>query len=175
MKHKNVLFAVLFLFSSIAFAQSNNFSVGLIGTQFSNLNSTDRISQIDNPFGYGLIVGYKINQSVTVALTGEYFKGDIANSLGEEKNLRAHLSVYLLPVTFGKFSPYISTGWVYTNRNTDFTNNINKTKNFLNGRIGLGVDYALIQNLGLNADFGMYTDGLSLVGFSSSVGLRFIL
>ena len=156
------------------FAQSTNLSVGFIGTQFINLNDDNRISEIDNPLGYGVIVGYKLNDNLTLAFTGEYFKDDVEGSLGEEKDIRAHLSAYLVPVKLGKFSPYLSSGLVFTNRNINY-NNKSTDKNFLNARFGFGVDYSLIQNLGLNIDFGTYTDGFNLVGFSSSFGLRYVL
>ena len=51
-------------------------------------------------------------------------------------------------------------------------NNSDDTKNLFNGRFGAGLDIPVYQNLSLNGDLGIYTDGLSYVGWGSNIGLR---
>ena len=165
-----ILLAIGFL--TITGAQER-FSFGLVGTRFANTDNSNKLTEIDNPLGYGVILGYALNENLTIALTGEYFKDDMKNSLGKETDYRAHLSAYLMPFEFTNIRPYLSAGLVYTNRNFDYAIGNDEKDNLFNGRIGVGLDYSLIRNIGLNADFGFYTDGLNFVGWTSSIGLRY--
>lgn len=170
---KKLLLVLLSIgFLSVLSAQGR-FSLGLVGTRFANTDNSNKLTEIDNPFGYGVILGYAVNENLTVALTGEYFKDDMKNSLGEETDYRAHLSAYFMPLEYNNFRPYLSAGMVFTNRNYDYTNSASETDNLINARMGLGVDYSIFQNIGLNADLGFYTDGLKFVGWTSSIGLRY--
>ncbi|MBU1100943.1 MAG: porin family protein [Bacteroidetes bacterium] len=167
-----ILLAVL-IFTAPVFGQLNKLSVGVVGTHFANLNGDDRISGIDNPFGYGLVLGYKVNNNLSVAFTGEYFKDDIEGVGGQEKNIRTHISAYITPFELETIIPYISAGVVYTNRKLEYDNSFEETKSIFNGRFGLGVDYPVFSGISLNADLGLYTDGLSFVGWSNSLGFRY--
>lgn len=154
----------------------NKFSIGLVGTRFENTNDNHNLTNAENPLGYGMIVGYSLNENVTFALTGEYFKDDMEKIEGTEKDFRAHLSTYIIPVTFDRFRPYVSAGLVYTNRKLEYNGlKSNETKDVFNGRIGAGIDYLFLDFVGLNVDFGFYNDGWNFVGWSSSVGLRYVL
>lgn len=149
------------------------FSFGLVGTRFANTDDDNKLTEIENPFGYGIILGYSLNQNVTIALTGEYFNDDMEDLAGEETDYRMHLSAYYMPADFSGIRPYLSAGIVYTNRNYEFNIGGEETDNVFNGRIGAGLDYSLISNISLNADLGFYTDGLKFVGWTSSIGLRY--
>lgn len=173
MKTKLYLFVILFtVFASINFSQSR-FSIGLVGTRFENIGNGNNLTDIEVPFGYGLIFGYNINKDLTIAFTGEYFKDDMKNNLGEETDLRTHISAYFTPFNIDIVRPYFSAGIVYTNRNYTYNiNNREETKNIFDGRFGVGLDYNIIQNVFLNLDLGIYSDGLNIVGWSSSIGFR---
>ncbi|MDF1611882.1 outer membrane beta-barrel protein [Stygiobacter electus] len=172
---KKLIKAALFiyvLFISSVYAQ-NSFSIGLVGTRFENIGDGQKLTEIEVPFGYGIILGYNINKDFTVAFTGEYFKDDLKNNLGDETDLRTHLSAYFTPFDTNVIRPYFSSGIVYTYRNYNYRlNGIEETKNIFDARFGAGVDYNIIQNVYLNFDAGIYSDGLNIVGWSSSVGLR---
>lgn len=172
---KSKLFVIAFfmlLFISGIFAQSK-FSVGLVGTRFENIGSEQKLTEIENPFGYGVILGYSLSKEFTVAFTGEYFKDDLKSIAGEERDIRTHLSAYFTPFQAQTLRPYFSAGLVYTNRNTTYTaTNLEETKGIFDGRFGVGLDYNLLQNVYLNFDAGVYSDGLNIVGWSSSIGLR---
>ncbi len=173
MKHK-LLYAVsaLIILSSTMFAQ-NRFSIGLVGTRFENIGSEQKLTEIDVPFGYGVILGYAINPDLTLAFTGEYFKNDLKTSIGQETDYRGHLSAYFTPVHAQSIRPYLSAGFVYTDKTFDYKSiNSTESKGYFDARFGAGVDYALIQNISMNFDVGIYSDGLNFVGWSSSIGLR---
>ncbi len=168
---KAALFIYVLFISSI-YAQ-NRFSVGLVGTRFENIGDGQKLTEIDVPFGYGIILGYNINKDFTVAFTGEYFKDDMKNNLGEETDFRTHLSAYFTPFDANVIRPYFSAGIVYTNRNYNYNfNGQEETKNIFDGRFGVGIDYNIMQNVFLNFDAGIYSDGLNIVGWSSSIGFR---
>ena len=170
---KKSLFIVLVLgFFAILNAQER-FSFGLVGTRFANTDNNNKLTEIENPFGYGVILGYAVNQNLTVALTGEYFKDDMQNISGKETDYRVHLSAYYMPADFSGIKPYLSTGIVYTNRNYEYVSGDDENDSIFNGRIGAGLDYSLFSNISLNADLGFYTDGLQFVGWTSSLGLRY--
>lgn len=171
MKHLTNL-TLLFLFFFINANAQNNFSIGFVGTQFGNIGSGEKLTKLDKPFGYGLLLGYKVDKNFSVALTNEFLNEDMKNNIGKERDYRIHASAILTPVNIGNFHPYLSTGFVYTNRKYDYRTAKDETKTLLNGRFGLGVDYNFFSNLSLNLDFGLYNDGLMLAGWTSSFGLR---
>ena len=169
-----ILAALLTLVCANTFAQSR-FSAGLIGSRFENIGSESRMSQINHPIGMGAVVGYKINNDLTTAMTFEYFHGNMEGINGKETDYRAHLSAYYHPISFAGFRPYISGGLVYSLKtfdlNTATDNDENKSNLF--GRFGFGVDYPIISNISANVDFGFYNDGSKIAGWSSSLGLRY--
>jgi len=177
MKPRILLTAILVTIMSINIsAQANNFSFGLVGTRFDNFDNDNKLTEIDNPMGYGLIVGYKINNDLTVAFTGEYFEDDLSDNLGTETDYRGHLSAFLTPFRMEKLRPYLSAGFVFTHRNIEYNQTgIDSDKNMIHAKFGVGFDYRLIQNIGLNFDLGVYSDGLNMDGWSSSFGLRYML
>ncbi len=172
MKVKQILIAVLVL-SINAFGQSGKYSIGVVSTHFVNAASDNKISNVENPNSFGIVLGARLNDEVSLAFTTEYFDGKIKESNITEKNYRAHLSLYFKPVTIEKLSPYFSAGMVLAYRKTD--NLANKSSTQLFGRFGFGVDYNLINRLFLNADMGFYSNGLNYSGISTSLGLRFLL
>lgn len=166
---------LVFLLLQTGFAQSK-FSAGLVGTLFGNTNDNNKLTKAKNPFGYGLIIGYALNENVNVALTGEYFKNDFEGITGKEIDFRTNLSTYITPILFDGIRPYFSAGVVYTNRKFDYNGFISaETKNIINSRIGAGINYSLNKYVDLNLDLGLYNDGLYFVGWSSSVGFRYVL
>jgi len=168
------LFLLLITIGLFATANAQeHFSFGLVGTRFANTDNNNKLTEIENPFGYGVILGYTINKNVTVALTGEYFNDNMENLPGKETDYRMHLSAYYMPADFAGIKPYLSAGVVYTNRNYDYNLSEDETDHIFNGRIGAGLDYSLFSNISLNVDLGFYTDGLNFVGWTSSIGLRY--
>ena len=162
---------VLILTSGI-FAQ-NRFAVGIIGSRFGNTKEDSKLTDIKNPAGYGIVASYAISEELSVAFTGEYFKDDLESNLGNERDLRSHVSLFLSPFSSTEPRPYVSAGIVYTNRKIEYSDNSVETKGLVNARFGIGADYHLIQNLFVNLDLGIYNNGMNVVGWSSSVGLRY--
>ncbi|MFH0733821.1 MAG: outer membrane beta-barrel protein [bacterium] len=154
-------------------AQTKRLSVGFVGSYFDNTDNQNKLTNAKDPYAYGIVLGYQLSNNVIAALTTEYSKADLENSLGTQKDLRVHLSAYYLPFSVDRLHPYLSAGFVFTNRNTEFESSSSNIKNFFNGRVGAGIDYSLIQNLNLNVDFGFYNNGYNFVGISSSIGLRY--
>lgn len=170
---RSIIFLFLIGLLSTLYAQESRFSLGIVGTRFSNTDNSNKLTEIEDPVGYGLMFAYAVNEHFSVALTGEYFKDDMEDYAGEERDIRTHLSGYLIPADFSGIKPYISFGVVYTNRNYDYTNEESENDNLFNGRFGAGLDYHIISNLNFNVDFGFYNDGLNFVGWTSSAGLRY--
>ncbi len=164
---------VLSVLSTGLFAQ-NRFSAGIISTRFGNTADDSKLTDIKNPIGYGVVGSYALSEEISLAFTGEYYKDDMENNLGNERDLRGHISVFLAPFDSKELRPYVSAGIVYTNRKIEYLkDNSEKNKNIVDARFGIGMDYNLIQNLFVNVDFGVYNDGLNVVGWSSSLGLRY--
>ena len=174
MKNKMVyLVALMFVLTSGILAQ-NRFSVGIIGTRFGNSGNDYKLTEIKNPIGSGLFVSYTLSKELSLAFTGEYFKDDMENNLGSERDVRGHISVFFTPFSWESLRPYLGAGIIYTNRKYEYSlNNINKTDDVFNERFAIGLDYRLIQNLSVNIDLGIYNDGMNIVGWSNSIGLRY--
>ncbi len=174
MKIRIFQIAVIFTFiSTITFAQNYN-SIGLVSSNLVNIENDNKISDIEHPFGYGFIFGRSLSDNVTAAVTFEYVKGNLENNSGEQKDYRAHVSVFVTPIKFGKFAPYFSGGAVISQINTTLNNQPEEKDTRMFGRFGLGVDYQFIDNFAINVDFGFYSNGLKFNGMSNSIGLRFI-
>lgn len=173
MKNKLFMFFLVTLMTTSGMMAQNRFSIGLVGTRFENIGSEQKLTEIKAPLGYGLILGYALNKDISIAFTGEYYKDNLEKLSGEERDIRTHLSAYLTPFPSQTIRPYFSAGIVYTNRNTTYAaTNLEETKGIFDGRFGVGLDYNILQNVYLNIDAGLYSDGLNIVGWSSSVGLR---
>ncbi len=164
---------ITIIFVQYSNAQTKNLSVGFVGSYFDNTDNNNKLTDAKDPYAYGIVIGYQVSKNIITALTTEFSKSDLENSLGTQKDFRAHFSAYLLPFSVDNFHPYLSAGFVFTNRNTEIASVSSETKNFFNGRIGVGVDYSLIQNINLNVDFGFYNDGYNFTGISSSIGFRY--
>lgn len=176
MKNKIWFITAMMMFLTISISAQSRFSVGLVGSRFQNFGSNNRLSEIKNPVGYGMILSYNLNKEAVVAFTGEYFNSDMEKFSGKETDFRGHLSLYVMPFRLETLKPYFSAGIVYTNRKLEYGSGIpDDTKNIFSGRFGAGVDYNLISNISLNFDLGIYSDGLNMNGWSSSVGLRYAL
>lgn len=173
MKNKLLFSCLIILFFSELLLAQNKLSVGLVTSRFDNIGSDHKLTEVKTPFGYGVILGYSLNKEITIALTEEYFKDDLENKFGEETDYRSHISVYFSPFKTNLIKPYFSAGLVYTYRKINYSNSgIEESKNIFNGRFGIGLDYNLLQNIYLNVDAGLYNDGLTIVGWSSSIGIR---
>ena len=170
---KALVFLTVLLLSISLNAQSPKFSVGVIGSHFHNNSSSDRISEANNPFGYGVVLAGKFTDEFSMGLTFEYLKDDLEFDNGKEEDFRAHYSLFLHPFKTEYFQPYLSGGVVYTHRTLSFENEADETENLLNGRFSVGVDVPIVANLFINGDLGVYTNGFGLVGWGSTIGLRF--
>jgi len=171
MKGRYFLIIAMFLSLNL-FAQTGKYSIGVVTSRFSNATDLNKITKINNPNGFGIILGKQLNKEAALAFTVEYFDGNFQN-IYNEKNYRAHLSLYFKPFVVAKLAPYFSAGIVAAFKKYNSDKFENQTQLF--GRFGFGVDYNLINNLFLNADMGFYSDGLKYSGVSMSIGLRFSL
>ena len=172
---KLLVFLTIMIATTNIFSQSSNFSVGVIGSHFHNDSNENKISEADNPYGYGLVISKGITKDFSIALTGEYMQGDLKSGLGEEKDLRFHFTGIIHPFTFDSFQPYLSGGFVYTHRNFNYDSNVQKSddsEDLINGRVGMGVNVPILKNLFVNGDLGIYTDGYGYVGWGSNLGIR---
>lgn len=166
---------ISFLLLTVTLSAQNKMTFGVIGSQFENLGSGQKLTKIDKPFGYGFIFGYHLDKNISFALTSEYVNGNLTDNSGKENDIRLHISAFLSPINYKYLRAYISTGFVYSHREYEYnTLKDDESKSFFNGRFGLGLDYKFYENIFLNLDFGFYNDGLMLSGWSSSIGLRFI-
>lgn len=174
MKKSLVFLSVLLLSISIS-AQTPKFSVGIIGSHFHNNSSSDRISEANNPFGYGIVFASKFTEELSMGLTLEYLEDNLEYNSGDEKDFRANYSFFLHPFKTQYFQPYFSAGVVYTHRKLTYENKADDSKNLLNGRFSLGVDVPVVANLFINGDLGLYSNGYGIVGWGSTLGFRFAL
>ncbi len=112
---KKLLIILMVLFSTTTFfSQTSSLSIGLIGSHFHNDSNNNRISEADNPYGYGVVISKGITKDFSIALTGEYMQGNLESGLGEEKDIRLHFTGIVHPFTLEYFQPYFSGGFVYT-------------------------------------------------------------
>lgn len=165
-------FIISVIISISSFAQSG-YSIGLVSSNLVNIHSDSKISDVENPYGYGFVLGANISENFTVAATIEYLNGNLENNAGTQKDYRAHISVYATPIKFGSFRPYFSGGAVISNVRTSLINTEEEDTRLF-ARFGAGIDYQLLKNFALNFDLGIYSDGLRFNGISNSIGLRFI-
>jgi hypothetical protein len=172
---KSLVFLTFLLLSISINAQTPQFSVGIVGSHFHNNSSSDRISEANNPFGYGLVFAGKFSEELSMGLTFEYLKDNLEFNNGEEKDYRASYSVFLHPFKTQYVQPYLSAGVVYTYRKLTYDNKADDSKNLLNGRFSVGVDIPVISNLYINGDLGTYSNGFGFVGWGSTLGFRFAL
>ena len=174
MKKLLVLLTVMFTTVNV-YSQPSNFSVGLIGSHFHNDSNNNRISEADNPYGYGFVISKGITKDFSIALTGEYMQGDLESGLGKEKDIRLLFTGIIHPFTLEYFQPYFSGGFVYTHRNFTYNSNViksNNTDDLINARMGMGVNVPILSNLFVNGDLGVYMDGYGYVGWGSNLGFR---
>lgn len=175
---KSLVFLTVLLLSIGINAQTPIFSVGIVGSHFHNNSSNDRISEANNPFGYGIVFAGKFTDELSMGLTFEYLKDDLEVGSGEEKDVRVNYALFLHPIKTEFVQPYLSAGFVYTHRTLSYDNSVNKSdnnKDLLNGRFSVGVDVPIIANLYINGDLGVYSNGFGFVGWGSNVGFRVAL
>jgi len=164
---------VLLLTVGTVSAQDGSWTVGLISSHQHNFKAEHRLSDMNNPFGYGMALGYSMNQYASFGVTGEYFSGDLQSKLGEETLWRGSFSAFLFPVQWNRVRPYLSTGVVYTHQNLDLDSGAEETDNLLQMRHGLGLDVVIIPGVHLNLETAVYSDGLNFVGNVNSFGFRY--
>jgi hypothetical protein len=169
-----VLVIAFLLFAPQGKAQSPHWMVGVLTSHFVNQSDEHRLSDANNPVGSGVLVGYQFDNSFALAITGEYADRDLEHLRGTEKMLRTHLSLIGFPVELSGIRLYTSAGLVLTNFSRESMGQ-SEHSSYMQGRFGIGADYGLYRNLGINVDAGFYTDGLNLKGWSNSVGFRYVL
>lgn len=176
---KKIIAVLIVMFSvSNIYSQSLGYSIGVIGSHFHNDSNENKISESNNPYGYGIVISKGLTKEFSIALTGEYLNDNLKNGFGKEKDLRFHFTGLLHPYEFKSIQPYFSGGFVFTHRNIEYNDNIQKSdnsKDIINARLGVGVNVPLMSMLFINGDLGMYTDGYGYVGWGSSLGLRISL
>ena len=168
------LFAlVMILAVGTVSAQEGVWIVGMVSSHHHNFNADHRLSGMDNPFGYGLALGYSLNEYAAFGFTGEYFNGDMESGAGEETLWRSSFSAYLFPVQWDRIKPYISTGLVHTRQNQSFDSGMEETNHLLQMRHGLGLDVHVLAGVHVNLESAIYSDGLNYVGTVNSFGFRY--
>ncbi len=168
-------FVILCFITTTAFAQLSNYSIGIIGTHFHNQSKDNRISkELDNPYGYGVIVARNINEKFSVALSAEYYNDNIKKIDATETAYRFHLSGAFHTLETEYIEPYFAAGLVFTNRIVEYKkdNISDETDNLLNGRLSVGMNIPVYANLFVNGDLAMYTDGFNYVGWATTIGFR---
>lgn len=174
MKKILIVMTVFVLLGSIPVSsQSKSLSVGLVESIFANRDGENKMSEIKNPAGTGILVGYQINKEVALGLTTEFYNQKMENISGNEKGYRTHLSFVAFPLTLKDIGVYVSAGVVYNH--TEYTLVDKVTNNNFYGRFGAGVNVYILQNFALNFDGGLYHDCSQVQGWSGSVGFRYIL
>lgn len=151
MKKSLVFLAVLLLSISIS-AQSPKYSVGIIGSHIHNNSSSDRISEANNPFGYGIVLASIFTDELSIDFTFEYLKDNLEFENRKEENLLAHYSLFLHPFKTEYVHPYLSAGVVYTHRTMSFDAKADVSEDLLNGRFSVGVDVPIVANWFINGD-----------------------
>lgn len=172
---KLIMFLTILFTATNVFSQASEYSIGLIGSHFHNDSNDNRISEANNPYGYGLVISKGITKEFSIALTGEYMQGELENKFGEEKDLRLHFTGIVHPFNLEYLQPYFSGGFVFTHRNFNFDSDVqnsNGSENLINGRLGAGVNVPILGNLFINGDLGIYMDGYGYVGWGSNLGFR---
>jgi hypothetical protein len=165
----------LLCLSGRSMAQSPDFSVGILSSHFHNYKSDQRVSDIRNPFGYGAVVGCRLNDALSLGFTGEYFSGGMENRPGDETAYRGSLSFFVFPVQSFRLKPYLSAGLVATHRAVENADGNDTATNRLQIRESVGVDLAILPAVSLNFDVAAYSDGLKFLGVANSFGLRYAL
>lgn len=174
MKRLTLFVMILALAAGTASAQDGHWTVGLISSHQHNFKADHRLSEMDNPMGYGLSLGYTINQYATFGVTATYYNADLESSLGDETLWRSSFSTYLFPFQWDRVRPFVSAGLVYSHQNLDFNGGTNETKNLLQMRHGLGLDVVIVPGVHLNLESAFYSDGLNYLGAVNSFGFRYI-
>ncbi|MCK5148120.1 hypothetical protein KAR48_15295 [bacterium] len=171
---RNFLFALIMTLGvSTVSARDGVWTVGMVSSHHHNFKTEHRLSGLDNPFGYGLSLGYFLNEFAAFGITGEYFSGDMELGTGEETLWRSSFSAYLFPVQWNRIKPYLSTGLVHTRQNQDFANGMEKTNHLLQMRHGLGLDVMVFAGVHVNLESAIYSDGLNYLGTVNSFGFRY--
>ena len=155
-------------------AGNNPFTVGLISSHFHNDKSGHRMNEMRNPFGYGLLVGYTVNENLTFSATGELLDGNMEMQNGNESSMRTSLSASVFPFQWSRIRPYVSGGLVFTRQKLAMNNQNDETNHLLEMRESLGVDVLLLPGIALNVDAAIYSDGLNYQGVVNSLGFRYI-
>lgn len=175
---KSLVFLTVLLLSIGINAQTPQFSVGIVGSHYHNNSSNDRISEVNDPFGYGIVFAGKFTDELSMGLTFEYLEDNLESGLGEAKDARIHYSLFLHPLKTKYVQPYLSGGFVYIHRTLSYDNSLTKSDDstdLLNGRFSVGLDVPIVSNLYINGDLGAYYDGFGFVGWGSNIGFRFAL
>ena len=175
MKKLNIaLLGFLLLSVTNAFADTGRFSLGLVSSQFNNGTEIHTISEANNPLGYGLYLGAKMDEHVSFGFTGSYLNGNLKNQQGEETSYRGQAAIFLYPFKMAALRPYFSAGLVYTYQSIDFSNAKNDQNHVLHFRDSLGLEYNFAPRLAVNVDFALYNDIFHVIGTATSVGIRYM-
>jgi hypothetical protein len=175
MKKLNIAFLGFLLFSlTNAFADTGRFSLGLVSSQFQNRTKSHNISEANNPLGYGLYLGVKMDEHVSFGFTGSYLNGDLKQQQGEETSYRGQAAIVFHPFKVAVLRPYFSAGLVYTYQSIDFSNAKNDENHVLQFRDSLGLEYNFAPGLAVNVDFALYNDVFHVIGTATSVGIRYM-
>ncbi|MBN2091519.1 outer membrane beta-barrel protein [candidate division KSB1 bacterium] len=169
-----MLMVGLFCLSSTLMAQNSKLTFGLLSSHFHNYNSDQRLTEIKNPFGYGLVLGYQLNEHLSLGFTGEYFNGTIESNLGDASHFRGNFSFFIFPFSQKLVNPYFSSGVVYNYQKLEYNQLADETKDRLHLRTGLGLDFAITPVIHLNFDTSIQSDGMNFVGNVNSFGVRYV-
>ncbi len=113
---KSLIFLTVLLLSVSINAQSPKYSVGIIGSHFHNNSSSDRISEANNPFGYGLVLAGRFTEELSMGLTLEYLEDNLEFNNGEEKDLEQTIHSFYIQLKHNMYNPIFSRCGLYTQK-----------------------------------------------------------
>jgi len=171
---KNSSVIALFIASSL-FAQGNRLTVGFVTSQLHNYKTDQQMSEIHNPLGTGLMLGYCLQNSVAFSAVGEYMKSNIKKSNLQQSDLRLTFQVHAFPYQWKNLRPYFSGGLVCLRHSTQSDIVQDEVNASFQLRESIGLDYQLSPYVSLNFDIAGYSDGLKFLGHANSFCIRYSL
>ena len=174
MKHFRNASIVLMLIASGLFAQEKAITFGIVTSKFHNYKSNQGMSELKNPLGSGLMVGYSLQKNVALSVIGEYMKDEVGNNV-KLSDMRATFLAHAFPYQWKNVRPYISGGLVYLRHTLESDLVKDEISSSFQIRQSIGLDFQLSPQMSLNFDMAAYSDGLKYLGHASSFCVRYTL
>ena len=174
MKHFRKAGLIMLLITSGLFAQENAITFGIVTSKFHNYKSGQGMSEIKNPLGSGIMLGYSVQPNVAFSIIGEYMKDEMGNNV-KLSDMRATFLVHAFPYQWKNVRPYISGGLVYLRHTLESDLVKDEISSSFQIRQSIGLDFQLSPQMSLNFDMAAYSDGLKYLGHANSFCVRYTL